>query len=215
MDGSPSLALDPALSFAAYEACGYQPVARLAVRVDVLHRIAVNLARLADQGPFGLPPELPSLLGQDLEAAAAVVGGLGYARRGDVFVPRRRERPGGGRKKAGVELRAMGLPTSPAPKAADETSASGRRAGAPASRGPAHGVRAARARPRRPALWAVAARSSCWCASAACPCGVEGARLVLAFGDLARPRSGSTTSSSCSSGRSRRWWPRPGESPRP
>jgi ATP-dependent RNA helicase SUPV3L1/SUV3 len=99
VDGSPSLALDPALPLAAYEACGYQPVARVAVRVDVLHRIAVNLARLADQGPFGLPPELPALLGQDREAAAAVVGGLGYARRGDVFVPRRRERPGVGERR--------------------------------------------------------------------------------------------------------------------
>jgi ATP-dependent RNA helicase SUPV3L1/SUV3 len=93
-DGRPAVALDPAYSWADYEACGYQPVARMAVRVDVLHRIAVNLTRLSDRGPFGFPPELPTLLGQDREAAADVLGALGYALRGDVFVARRRERPG-------------------------------------------------------------------------------------------------------------------------
>jgi ATP-dependent RNA helicase SUPV3L1/SUV3 len=99
VDGSPTVALDPAQPLAAYEACGYQPVARMAVRVDILHRIAVNLARLSERGPFALPPELPTLLGQDREAAAGVLGALGYARRGDVFVARRRERPGVGDKR--------------------------------------------------------------------------------------------------------------------
>jgi ATP-dependent RNA helicase SUPV3L1/SUV3 len=93
VDGSAAMSLDPAQSRAAYEACGYQPVARIAVRVDVLQRIVVNLARLADRGPFGLPPELPTLLGLGPEAAADVVGALGYVRRGDAFVARR-ERPG-------------------------------------------------------------------------------------------------------------------------
>jgi len=93
VDGGPSLALDPAHPAAAYEACGYQAVGRLAVRVDVLHRVAVNVARLAQQGPFVLPKELPALLGRSAAEAAEVLGALGYARRGDVFVARR-ERSG-------------------------------------------------------------------------------------------------------------------------
>ena len=98
-DGRASIALDPGQPLAAYEACGYQPLARVAVRVDVLHRIAVNLARLSDGGPFALPPELPALLGQDREVAAELVGALGYVRRGDIFVARRRERPGVGERR--------------------------------------------------------------------------------------------------------------------
>ena len=93
VDGSPSLALDPAHPATAYEACGYQAVGRLAVRVDVLHRVTVNVARLAQQGPFVLPKELPALLGRTAAEAAEVLGGLGYARRGDLFVARR-ERSG-------------------------------------------------------------------------------------------------------------------------
>jgi ATP-dependent RNA helicase SUPV3L1/SUV3 len=89
VDGGPALALDSAHKASVYEACGYQPVGRLAVRVDVLHRIAVNLARLGRQGPFRLPKELPELLGRGPEAGAEVLGALGYARRGDVFVARR------------------------------------------------------------------------------------------------------------------------------
>jgi ATP-dependent RNA helicase SUPV3L1/SUV3 len=92
-DGRAALVQDPAQPPAGYEACGYQPVAGMAVRVDVLHRIAVNLARLSDRGPFALPPELPGLLGLDRESAASLVGALGYVRRGEVFVARRRERP--------------------------------------------------------------------------------------------------------------------------
>ena len=92
MDGRPAIALDPSYPPAVYEACGYQPVARMAVRVDVLHRIAINLARLSDPGPFGLPPELETLLGQGREAAANLLGDLGYVRRGDLFVSRRRDR---------------------------------------------------------------------------------------------------------------------------
>jgi ATP-dependent RNA helicase SUPV3L1/SUV3 len=86
-----AVALDPAQPPAGYEACGYQPLARMAIRVDVLHRIGVNLARLADRGPFALPPELPTLLGQGREAAEEVVIALGYVRRGDVFAARRKE----------------------------------------------------------------------------------------------------------------------------
>ncbi|HEY6554028.1 MAG TPA: disulfide oxidoreductase, partial [Vicinamibacteria bacterium] len=93
-DGRPAVDLDPSHPAAAYEACGYQAMAGMAVRVDVLHRIAVNLARLSDRGPFGLPPELEVMLGQGREAAAhLLLGELGYVRRGDLFVSRRRERP--------------------------------------------------------------------------------------------------------------------------
>jgi ATP-dependent RNA helicase SUPV3L1/SUV3 len=92
VDGRAAVPLEPSQPFAAYEACGYQPMARMAIRVDVLHRVAVNLARLSEGGPFGLPPELPTLLGQGPEAAADVLGALGYVRQRDVFVARRRER---------------------------------------------------------------------------------------------------------------------------
>jgi len=105
VDGRPTVPWDATHSSEAYEGCGYQLVGRLAVRVDVLHRIAVNLARLTDQGPFALPPELPALLGQGPEAVSNFLGSLGYASRGGVFVAVRGERPTARRRKAGVECR--------------------------------------------------------------------------------------------------------------
>jgi ATP-dependent RNA helicase SUPV3L1/SUV3 len=87
VDGRAALRLDPTHSSAAYEACGYQPAGPLAVRVDVLHRIATQVARLADRGAFPLPPELPRLLDQGAEEASLVLISLGFARRGDLFVP--------------------------------------------------------------------------------------------------------------------------------
>jgi ATP-dependent RNA helicase SUPV3L1/SUV3 len=99
LDGRAAIDLDPSHPAAAYEACGYQAMARMAVRVDVLHRIAVNLARLSHRGPFGLPPELETMLGQGREAAASLLGELGYVRRGDLFVSRRRERPAAGERR--------------------------------------------------------------------------------------------------------------------
>jgi ATP-dependent RNA helicase SUPV3L1/SUV3 len=91
---------DPEHAPGAYEACGYQPAGRLAVRVDVLHRIAVNLARLAQSGPFALPREVEVLLGRPPEDAAELVGALGYVRRGDRFVARRERVPDASRRRA-------------------------------------------------------------------------------------------------------------------
>jgi ATP-dependent RNA helicase SUPV3L1/SUV3 len=87
VDGGPSVPVDRDHSPVAYEACGYQVVGRLAVRVDVLHRIATNLSRLADRGAFPLPPEIASWLGRDSDEAAALLIALGFARRGELFVP--------------------------------------------------------------------------------------------------------------------------------
>ena len=61
-------------------AIGFEPFGVVALRVDVVERLAARLRALARQGPFELGPELLALTGLEPAELATVVEALGYAR---------------------------------------------------------------------------------------------------------------------------------------
>ena len=62
-----------------YQAMGYVPFGRLAVRADIAERLAsVAWALAARKGPFPATPELLSLAGCGTEEMTAILAGLGY-----------------------------------------------------------------------------------------------------------------------------------------
>ncbi len=63
-----------------YAACDYRIVGGRAIRIDMLDRLAVALARAARGGPFELTPDMLSLVGITQEQAQAVLADLGYGR---------------------------------------------------------------------------------------------------------------------------------------
>ena len=81
-----------------YEAVGYRPLGPLALRLDVVERLAARAWSLSRAGPFAAGPELLSLAGCGGEDMAAVLAGLGYRarRRGGAVsfdrAPRRRRK---------------------------------------------------------------------------------------------------------------------------
>ena len=64
-----------------YAACGYRIVGGTAVRVDMLDRLAIALARAAREGPFELTPAMLSLVGITEEQAGPILSDLGYSAR--------------------------------------------------------------------------------------------------------------------------------------
>ena len=85
--GRVSLARDPELPDGFYRSVGYRPFGDIAVRVDVLERLAARLRALAREGggeggdAVALPPELASLTGLGGDDLALVVRALGYRQR--------------------------------------------------------------------------------------------------------------------------------------
>ena len=77
-EGRVSLPVEPGAPSAYYEACGFRVIAGRAIRVDMLDRFAVRLARLARVGDFAATPELLSLLGVSAANAIPVIVALGY-----------------------------------------------------------------------------------------------------------------------------------------
>ena len=79
-----------------YAACGYRIVGGRAIRIDMLDRLAIALARAARGGPFEITPDMLSLVGITQDQAQAVLADLGYSPRdgadGARFIrsPRRR-----------------------------------------------------------------------------------------------------------------------------
>ncbi len=74
---APDTGVDPSF----YAACGYPVVGGRAVRVDMLDRLAIALARAARKGPFELTPAMLSLVGITEEQAGPILGDLGYRAR--------------------------------------------------------------------------------------------------------------------------------------
>ncbi len=62
------------------EAVGYRPVGPLAVRVEILERVATEAWALSEKGPFAEPAALMNLLGCGAEELAKVLACLGYQR---------------------------------------------------------------------------------------------------------------------------------------
>ena len=61
-----------------YEAVGYRPLGPLAVRVDIVERLAARAWRLSEDGPFAAGPEFLTLAGCGAAEMVAILEGLGY-----------------------------------------------------------------------------------------------------------------------------------------
>jgi len=61
-----------------YEAVGYRPLGPLAVRVDIVERLAARAFSLSRQGEFAVVPELLTLVGCGGQDMAGVLSALGY-----------------------------------------------------------------------------------------------------------------------------------------
>lgn len=77
------------------EAVGYRTIGPIAIRVEILERVAAEAWSLSEKGPFAEPAALMNLLGCGAEDLAKVLARLGYQREtrdGEVrYRPRRRE----------------------------------------------------------------------------------------------------------------------------
>ncbi len=65
-----------------YAAIGYRPLKELAVRVDMLERLAARAWILSRSGPFAADPELLSLAGCGADGMAEILAALGYRANG-------------------------------------------------------------------------------------------------------------------------------------
>jgi ATP-dependent RNA helicase SUPV3L1/SUV3 len=113
--GELSVPADPRTPAAFLRACGYEPVAGRAVRVDALERFTAAVRRAAERGPVSVTPETASLVGCGPADAAALLERLGFERSGPATVKARPARqalgprPAGARElKAGVRVRRGG-----------------------------------------------------------------------------------------------------------
>ncbi|HEX9568757.1 MAG TPA: helicase-related protein [Rhodospirillales bacterium] len=73
-----SLPVEANAPFGFYRALGLFPYGRLAVRVDMVERLANRAWSLAEAGDFAATPELLSLAGCGADDMAAILKGLGY-----------------------------------------------------------------------------------------------------------------------------------------
>jgi ATP-dependent RNA helicase SUPV3L1/SUV3 len=76
--GRVSLAIDPALPAGYWRAAGFNTFGAVALRVDMVERLAGKARTLAKAGPFAVTPELLSLAGCTREQIVPVLRGLGY-----------------------------------------------------------------------------------------------------------------------------------------
>jgi ATP-dependent RNA helicase SUPV3L1/SUV3 len=61
-----------------YEAVGYRPLGPLAVRVDIVERLAARAFNLSRRGQFAVVPELLTLVGCSGEDMVGILSALGY-----------------------------------------------------------------------------------------------------------------------------------------
>ena len=96
--GRVSVPAEPGVADDYYEAVGYRRLGRLAVRVDIVERVAARAWELGQKGGFEMPAELMNLIGCGADDLAEILGRLGYRRavKGDT-VTFHRKRPKAGR----------------------------------------------------------------------------------------------------------------------
>ena len=76
--GLKSVAPDKTVDEAFYDACGYRVVGGRVLRVDILDRLALQLAQASRDGPFVLSPAILSGVGLSFDDMAPIVTALGY-----------------------------------------------------------------------------------------------------------------------------------------
>ncbi len=77
-DGRISVPIDPAQDLQSYAATGFWPVGRLAIRIDIIERMAARLGRRTADTPFATPTELAPMIGGNTADVEAVLRLLGY-----------------------------------------------------------------------------------------------------------------------------------------
>ena len=96
--GRTSVAMADDLPMGFFEAIGYRPMGALAVRVDIVERVASKAWTMSAGGPFAPSPELMNLIGVGAEELAEILKRLGYRREGSGdAIKFRRQRPSAGR----------------------------------------------------------------------------------------------------------------------
>ncbi len=91
--GRVSVAFEATAPAGFYEAVGYRPLPPLAVRIDIVERVAARARTLSAEGEFRGPADLCSMLGCRAEDLPAILGGLGYRHRTDADGPVFRRAP--------------------------------------------------------------------------------------------------------------------------
>ncbi|MBL6946643.1 MAG: disulfide oxidoreductase [Rhodospirillales bacterium] len=76
--GRVSVATDAGVPGAFYWAVGYMPLGRLAVRIDMLERLAEQAWKLLRKGPFAPTPDLMSIIGCGPEGLSEILTALGF-----------------------------------------------------------------------------------------------------------------------------------------
>ena len=94
--GRASVPVAGGVPVAAYEAMGYRVLGLVAIRVDMLERLAARAWSLSRAGPFRAGPELKSLAGCGPRGIRGVLSALGYRATGEsgatTFVRKRKSR---------------------------------------------------------------------------------------------------------------------------
>ncbi len=96
-----SLPMEKGAPAAFYRALGFIPFGRLAVRVDMVERLAARAWTLGEGGDFAATPELMSLAGCGADDMTAILKGLGYRRHGNKAGETRFRRARGKNAKSG------------------------------------------------------------------------------------------------------------------
>ena len=105
--GRVSVAADAAAPEGFHDAIGYRRLGPLALRVDIVERIAAEARRLSRAGPFAATPMLGGLAGCSAEEMGAVLVDLGYRRAppGEDGAPRFVAPPGSSRPRPAAKPR--------------------------------------------------------------------------------------------------------------
>ncbi|MDG2205836.1 MAG: helicase-related protein [Alphaproteobacteria bacterium] len=96
--GRMSVRMERTVPDAFYEAIGYRPLGKLAVRVDIVERVAAGAWELSRPGAFPPPVDLMNLIGCGIEDMTEVLKRLGYRHHfKDDALKFRRQKPEAGR----------------------------------------------------------------------------------------------------------------------
>ena len=94
--GRVSVRIEKDIPAAFYEAIGYRPLGNLAVRVDIVERLATKAWKLSQKGNFSPTIELMNLIGGGQEDIIEALKRLGYRQQNDhshVLIRRNKPRP--------------------------------------------------------------------------------------------------------------------------
>ena len=115
-----SIRIENDLPIEYYEAIGYRPFGKIAIRVDIVERVASMAWKLSQLGAFSPPTDLMNLIGGSAEDATEVLKRLGYRQQTnrDKIQFRRHRRSSGNSKRPSRYRKIKMNPDSPFAKLA-------------------------------------------------------------------------------------------------